>query len=73
MNRKDAESVYRDYSGDWYKDYEMLSGIAHMTHRTYSELEDSWLKCRREWAVTMLMDGEGDYEGVTRPLKEVAR
>lgn len=58
MTRQDAESTYRDYEGDWMRDYEMLRGIAAMTHRTEDELAESWYRTRREWAVAMLMEAD---------------
>ena len=60
MNREDAESVYRDYKGDWARDYEMLGDIARMTHFTEDELAESWQEARREWAVVKLMEGGDD-------------
>ena len=56
MDRRDAESVYRDYEADWTRDYEMLRDIARMTHHTEDELAESWGKTRREWAVARLME-----------------
>lgn len=56
MNRQDAESIYRDYSGDWTRDYEMLSDLARMTHHTEDELAESWQETRREWAIAKLME-----------------
>jgi len=58
MNRDDAESVYRDYAGDWTRDYEMLRDLACMTHWTEDELKESWAEARREWAVRKLMEVE---------------
>lgn len=55
-DRCDAESVYRDYEGDWARDYEMLRDIAAMTHYTEDELAESWNETRREWAVSKLME-----------------
>lgn len=60
MNRNDAESVYRDYEGDWYRDHEMLRDIAAMTHYTEDELTESWQETRREWAVGKLMEVRDD-------------
>lgn len=64
MNRKDAESLYRDCCGDWRPDWGMLELVACKSRLTLEEAEESWKKEQREWFVSAISGEDvGDVEG----------
>ena len=60
MNRRDAESWYRDKGYDLQRGWEFGNELSRLTHLTADEIEERYEAAKREFVIGILMEGDAE-------------